>query len=64
MLEHWGSGWCGVLVEGSGRVIPPIPVPAPCNGLVLVEAGTSFFEGFFVVVAEAIVSAGTRSGRS
>ncbi len=56
-------GGCGVLVEGSGRVIPPMPVPAPCNGLVTVGAGTSFVEGL-VIVTEAIVSAVIRSGGS
>ncbi len=63
-MGHWGSrGRCGVLVDGSGRVVLPMPVPAPCNVLVMVGAGTSFVEGF-VVTAEAIVSTGTGSGRS
>jgi len=56
--------WCEVLVEGGGRVIPPLAVPSPCNRVVMVlGTGASFVEGF-VAVAETSVSAGTRSGGS
>jgi len=45
-------------------VVPPLPVPSPCNkvGMVL-GTGASFGEGF-VSVAEARIIAGTGSGGS
>jgi len=49
---------------GSGRVVPPFPVPSPCSsvGMVL-GTGASFREGF-VSVAEARIISGTGSGKS
>jgi len=55
---------CVVRVGGIGRVVPPLPVPSPCNSVVMVlGTGASFGEGF-VSVAEARIIAGTRSGGS
>jgi len=48
---------------GNGRVVLPMPAPAPCNRVVMVGAGASFGEGF-VGIAEAGVNAGTWGGRS
>jgi len=55
---------CVVHVGGSGRVVPPFPVPSPCNNVVMVlGTGASFGEGF-VSVAEVRIIAGTGSGGS
>jgi len=55
---------CVVHVGESGRVVPPLPVPSPCNSVVMVlGTGASFVEGF-VSFAEASIITGTRSGRS
>ncbi len=51
------------MVVGNGRVVLPMPAPAPCNRVVMVGAGASFVEGF-VEVAEAEVSASTWGGGS
>jgi len=55
---------CVVHVGGSGRVVLPLPVPSPCNNVVMVlGTGASFVEGF-VSVVEANVNSSTGNGRS
>ena len=55
---------CVVYVGGNGRVIPPLPVPSPCNSVAMVlGTGASFVEGF-LSFAEVSIIAGTGSGRS
>jgi len=55
---------CVVHMEGCGRVVPPCPVPSPCNRVdTVLGTGASFMEGF-VSVAEAGVKASTGSGGS
>jgi len=45
-------------------VILPLPVPSPCDNVVMVPGtGASFVEGF-VSFTEASIITGTRSGRS
>ncbi len=59
-----GYYWCVLCVGGSGRVILPLPVPSPCNNVVMVlGTGASFVEGF-MSFTEASIIAGTRSGGS
>jgi len=51
------------VVMGNGRVVPPMPAPAPCSMVVMVGAGASFVDRF-VKVAEAGVNASTWGGGS
>ena len=55
---------CVVHVGGVGRVIPPFPVPSSSSGMgMMLGTGASFGE-VFMLVAEAGVIAGARSGGS